>query len=65
VVPVSFLRFACDPFNMYPAVFLRNFISDVVNLVLSCFLKVHISLPYISVGTANVLYTFNLVVLCT
>jgi hypothetical protein len=51
--------------RVYPAVRRKYFISAVRSLFLSQCLIVQISLPYKRVGKANVLYNFNLVLLCT
>jgi hypothetical protein len=51
--------------RVYPAVRRKYFISAVRSLFLSHCLIVQISLPYKRVGRANVLYRFNLVLLCT
>jgi hypothetical protein len=49
----------------YPGVRRKYFISAVRNLFFSLCLIVQISLPYKRMGRANVLYNFNLVLLCT
>jgi hypothetical protein len=51
--------------RVYRAVSRKYFISAVRSLFLSHCLIVQISLPYKRVGRANVLYNFNLVLLCT
>jgi hypothetical protein len=50
---------------VYPVVRRKYFISVVQSLFLSHCLILQISLPYKRVGRANVLYNFNLVLLCT
>jgi hypothetical protein len=42
---------------MYSAVLPNNVISEAVSLRLSCFLRVQISLPYVSAGIANIAYS--------
>jgi hypothetical protein len=51
--------------RVHPAVRRKYFISAVRSLFLSRCLIVQISLPYKRVGRADVLYSFNLVLLCT
>jgi hypothetical protein len=51
--------------RVYPAVRRKNFISAVRSLFLSHCLIVQISLSYKRVGRSDVLYNFNLVLLCT
>jgi hypothetical protein len=58
----------CFPFvvkNSVHAVRRKYFSSAVQSLFLSYCLFVHFSLPYKRVGSANVLYNFSLVFLCT
>jgi hypothetical protein len=50
--------------RLYTAVCCKYFISVVRSLFLSHCLSVQISLPYKRAGRANVLYNFNLVLLC-
>jgi hypothetical protein len=49
---------------VYSAVRRKYFISAVRRLFFA-FLSIQILLPYIKVGRTNVLYHFNLVLLCT
>ena len=52
-------------FRVILAVLLKNFISATAILFLSDFISAQVSLLYVIIGTASVLYTFSLLSFCT